>query len=181
MLTKPQLKSFNQGDGGNMTKLFLLVLMLISPFAYADFDKEVTVKLYSTDIKHQEIGQVNFKESRFGVLIYPKLSSLPPGLHGFHLHEHPSCEEHAMKAGGHFDPAKTNTHLGPYGNGHLGDLPALYVNEQGIANTPLLAPRLKIEQLKGLTLMIHKGGDNYSDNPPLGGGGERIACGLISR
>jgi Cu-Zn family superoxide dismutase len=28
--------------------------------------------------------------------------------------------------------------------------------------------------------MIHAGGDNYSDTPkPLGGGGERIACGVV--
>jgi superoxide dismutase, Cu-Zn family len=28
--------------------------------------------------------------------------------------------------------------------------------------------------------MIHSGGDNYSDAPaPLGGGGARIACGVI--
>jgi Cu-Zn family superoxide dismutase len=28
--------------------------------------------------------------------------------------------------------------------------------------------------------MIHEGGDNYSDEPaPLGGGGARIACGVI--
>jgi Cu-Zn family superoxide dismutase len=28
--------------------------------------------------------------------------------------------------------------------------------------------------------MVHAGGDNYSDQPkPLGGGGDRIACGLI--
>jgi Cu-Zn family superoxide dismutase len=28
--------------------------------------------------------------------------------------------------------------------------------------------------------MIHAGGDNYSDQPvPLGGGGARIACGVV--
>jgi Cu-Zn family superoxide dismutase len=28
--------------------------------------------------------------------------------------------------------------------------------------------------------MIHAGGDNYSDEPePLGGGGARIACGVV--
>ena len=35
-------------------------------------------------------------------------------------------------------------------------------------------------QLKGKALIIHAGGDNYSDRPaPLGGGGARVACGLI--
>jgi Cu-Zn family superoxide dismutase len=30
------------------------------------------------------------------------------------------------------------------------------------------------------SLMIHAGGDNYADQPaPLGGGGTRVACGVI--
>ena len=39
----------------------------------------------------------------------------------------------ALAAGGHYDPAKTDRHEGPYGNGHLGDLPALYVDKEGKA------------------------------------------------
>jgi superoxide dismutase, Cu-Zn family len=27
--------------------------------------------------------------------------------------------------------------------------------------------------------MIHANGDNYTDTPPLGGGGAREACGII--
>ncbi|HAQ86214.1 MAG TPA: superoxide dismutase [Cu-Zn] SodC1, partial [Pseudomonas sp.] len=43
------------------------------------------------------------------------------------------------------------------------------------------APRLKsLGDLKGHALMVHEGGDNYSDEPkPLGGGGARVACGVI--
>ena len=42
------------------------------------------------------------------------------------------------------------------------------------------APRLKVADLKGKSLMIHAGGDNYSDTPaPLGGGGARAACGVV--
>jgi len=44
----------------------------------------------------------------------------------------------------------------------------------------LLAPRLKLADVQGRAIMVHAGGDNYSDEPqPLGGGGERIACGVI--
>ena len=66
------------------------------------------------------------------------------------------------------------------GKGHLGDLPALKVDASGKATTPVLAPRLKLAQLSGHSLMIHAGGDNYSDSPEkLGGGGARIACGVM--
>ena len=81
--------------------------------------------------------------------------------------------------GGHFDPQNTNSHQGPYGQGHLGDLAALYVDARGKASTPTLAPRIKTTDLKGLTVMVHAGGDNYTNNPPLGGGGARIACGVV--
>jgi Cu-Zn family superoxide dismutase len=117
-----------------------------------------------------------------GLLIQPQLSHLPPGLHGFHIHDHASCQDMGMGAMGHLDPKKTGKHLGPYnGKGHLGDLPALYVDNKGVADLPILAPRLKVNEIKGHAIMIHEGGDNYSDTPAkLGGGGARIACGVIS-
>lgn len=138
----------------------------------------VTVPMKDTKTQ-APLGTVVFTDNTYGVLITPNLSNLPAGLHGFHLHQHPNCGEHGNAAGAHFDPQQTNTHQGPYGTGHLGDLPVLYVNADGKANTPILAPRLKLSNLQGLTLMIHAGGDNYSDNPPLGGGGAREACGVI--
>jgi Cu-Zn family superoxide dismutase len=85
-----------------------------------------------------------------------------------------------LAAGGHYDPAGSKHHGAPWGDGHLGDLPSLYVDPYGKAVTPVLAPRLKLADLKGRSLMIHAGGDNYSDKPaPLGGGGARVACGVI--
>jgi Cu-Zn family superoxide dismutase len=41
-------------------------------------------------------------------------------------------------------------------------------------------PHLTVADVKGRSIMIHGGGDNYSDQPaPLGGGGARIACGVV--
>jgi Cu-Zn family superoxide dismutase len=45
---------------------------------------------------------------------------------------------------------------------------------------PVLAPRLNLDDMSGRSLMIHAGGDNYSDDPELlGGGGGRMACGVV--
>jgi Cu-Zn family superoxide dismutase len=142
------------------------------------FSSQVTAKIYSTTSK-TFVGEIIFADSPFGLIITPNLTGLPAGPHGFHLHQHPNCGDVGMEAGGHFDPKKTNTHLGPYGEGHLGDLPVIIVTADGHANTPLLAPRLKVDDLKKLAVMLHAGGDNYSDNPKLGGGGDRIGCGII--
>lgn len=156
----------------NIAVLYLLTLSI----GYAN---HITVVLHGTDDKKTNYGILVFNDSAYGLVITPHLTQLPPGAHGFHLHEHPSCDAHGMAAGSHFDPEKTNTHQGPYGAGHLGDLPVLFIGPDGQANTPLLAPKLTTKQLKGLTVMLHHGGDNYTDTPALGGGGARIACGVI--
>lgn len=134
------------------------------------------------------IGTINARNTEHGVLFTPKLRGLTPGLHGFHVHEKADCaagekdgeKVAGLAAGGHFDPGNTGRHAGPYGEGHLGDLPALIVSPEGTATHPLLAPRLKLHDLEGRSLMIHSGGDNYSDEPKaLGGGGARVACGVV--
>ena len=56
------------------------------------------------------------------------------------------------------------------------------VGADGKAGYPVLAPRLKrLADIQGRSLMVHVGGDNHADHPaPLGGGGARVACGVIS-
>jgi Cu-Zn family superoxide dismutase len=135
------------------------------------------------------IGSVTITESPNGLVFTPNLTDLAPGPHGYHVHETGSCgvnEKDGKKvaagaAGGHYDPNGTKQHLGPTGSGHLGDLPPLVVGGDGRATVAVTAPRLtKLAEVKGKALMIHAGGDNYADKPaPLGGGGERIACGVI--
>jgi Cu-Zn family superoxide dismutase len=136
----------------------------------------------------KSIGTITISESPYGIVLTPALSEFAPGIHGFHVHQNPDCSPGAkdgkqvsgLAAGGHYDPAGAGRHDGPYASGHLGDLPALYVTADGKANTPVLAPRLKMADVKGRSIMIHAGGDNYSDQPAaLGGGGARIACGVI--
>ena len=157
--------------------------------AYAQ-SMEVTMRMVSATGIGEPIGTVTIAPSAKGVTFTPKLEGLPPGLHGFHIHDKPSCDPAtdpdkgevmpAQSAGGHLDPRHTGQHNGPMGDGHLGDLPALKVDSNGKATAAVVAPRLKMTDVAGHALMIHAGGDNYSDKPEkLGGGGKRIACGVI--
>jgi len=169
-----------------MKMLLPVVLMLGAQLAHA---QTVELNFVGPNGVEKPAGTVTISETRYGAVLTPDLQGLPPGVHGFHLHEKPSCEASvtdgkptpAGAAGGHWDPAKTGAHKGPYDDsGHQGDLPALYVGADGRATYPVLAPRLKADQLKGHALMVHVGADNHSDHPEkLGGGGARMACGVV--
>jgi Cu-Zn family superoxide dismutase len=176
--------SFNQGE--SMKNIIAFTLAVVSSAALAD----VIVPLQVVDEKGlgASAGQVSISESKYGLVFTPALKGLTAGIHGFHVHQNPSCEPKekdgkmmaAGAAGGHYDPANSNKHDAPWGDGHLGDLPPLYVADNGSASQPVLAPRLKLSDIAGHALMVHVGGDNHSDHPaPLGGGGARFACGVI--
>lgn len=169
-----------------MKRLLTAMLVLGAPLAQAQ-----TVDLFfaGPNGAEQAAGTVSITQTPYGALLTPDLKGLPAGTHGFHLHDKPSCDATvtdgkptpAGAAGGHWDPAKTAAHKGPYdATGHKGDLPAIYVGADGTATYPVLAPRLQAEEFKGHALMVHVGGDNHSDHPEkLGGGGARMACGVV--
>lgn len=166
--------------------VFVCTLMFLALPAYAG--QVVTLSTLTAQGTGPAIGSIFLEDTPHGLLLTPDLTGLPPGLHGFHVHQNGSCapaEKNGMMvpglaAGGHYDPTGTGDHLGPYGTGHLGDLPSLYVTPAGTATLPLLAPRLTLKNVRGHALIIHAGEDNFRDTPaPLGGGGARIACGVV--
>ncbi len=162
------------------------VLMLCASCALAD----TTVQMSMVDARGvaTSIGHVSISESKYGLVFTPSLKGLPPGMHGFHLHQNPSCDPAeqdgrmipALAAGGHYDSSDSKRHDTPWGDGHLGDLPALFVDADGSASQPVLAPRLKTADLAGRSLMVHVAGDNHADHPAPLGGGVRMACGVTN-
>ena len=164
------------------------LLLLGGSVAQAAKSVKVTMNTVTADGVGKSIGTITVKEGKDGVTIEPKLKGLAPGEHGFHIHEKASCDPAdkdgkktaAQAAGGHFDPDTTKAHKGPGGGGHKGDLPKLVVSDKGEAKDKIEVKGLTLADFDGKSLMIHEGGDNYSDTPkPLGGGGTRIACGVV--
>ncbi len=172
-----------------IVSFFLASFVLVGTRTAGAATAKATINSISATGVGARLGTITFADTRGGLRITPKLSGLPPGGHGFHIHEKGDCgpgmnqgkPAAGFAAGGHYDPAQTGKHLGPVSTaGHRGDLPALAVDAQGNATQPVTAPHLTVAQIRGHAVMIHAGGDNYSDTPlPLGGGGARIACGVI--
>lgn len=160
---------------------------LLCGTAAATEQLEVTVHQVTASGVAEKIGKITAEESDYGVVLTPDLRGLAEGLHGFHIHENPDCSA-AMKqgeltaaaaAGGHLNPDEEGRHSGPYQEGHLGDLPALYADASGRVSHPVLAPKVKLSDLEDRALIIHQGGDNYTTQPELGGGGARVACAVV--
>ena len=172
-----------------MKKIIITAFALACTAGAQAASEEVTLHQVTAQGVGDAIGKVTITETPYGLQFTPTLSRLKPGVHGFHVHAKGSCEPAvtdgktvaAGAAGGHLDPVNSGKHLGPYAEGHLGDLPALFVTEDGKADYPVVAPRIKsLSEIKGKALMVHVGGDNHADHPqPLGGGGARFACGVI--
>lgn len=168
-----------------------VAVMGLQNLAFADdTSKNVEMHLVTPDGVGKKIGVITLRDTPKGLVVRPRLIGLSPGEHGFHVHENPDCGPKekdgkmvpGLAAGSHYDPHATGTHKGPHGGGHLGDFPKLVVSDDGAAVKPLIIEGVSISDVSNRSLMIHAGGDNYSDTPsPLGGGGARVACGVISK
>ena len=172
--------------------LFAALCAALMNSAYAADEIVVDMKFATDKGPGESAGTVTITMTEFGAKFTPDIKGLDEaGVRGFHIHAKGSCDATekdgkvvpAGAAGGHWDPGNTNAHKGPWDTtGHKGDLPALYVADDGTITYPVVAPRITdLNEIKGLSMMIHVGGDNYSDDPlPLGGGGGRNLCGLIN-
>src|SRR5512137_2709904 len=154
-----------------MTKVLVALVLLVGVLiALPVFAADLTVPMNQVNEQGigKPIGTITISEGKEGLVFTPQLTDLAPGVHGFHVHQNADCAAAmkdgkmtpALAAGGHYDPAGTGKHEGPQGKGHLGDLPALTVGAHGSATTAVVAPHLKMADVKGRSLMIHAGGDN---------------------
>ena len=130
-------------------------------------------------------GVVNFEEAGGGVLVHLSAVRLPPGLHGFHIHERGDCSApDGASAGGHFNPDKT-LHGGPAlppDQRHAGDLGNAEADASGNVllerNFSGVTLRPSPNSIAGRAVILHAGADRFASQPS-GAAGARIACGVI--
>src|SRR3546814_6097848 len=83
------------------------------------------------DAEGNEVGTVELSQLQNGTLVVAKLTGLPEGAHGFHVHETGTCEPPFASAGGHFNPTSAKHGFGAEGGPHAGDMPNIHVPSSG--------------------------------------------------
>jgi Cu-Zn family superoxide dismutase len=99
------------------------------------------------------------------------------------VHEKGDCSSgDGMSTGGHFNP--TTTAHGQHGQGahHVGDLPSLMADAQGVAKIDFTSTTLTLKpgttSIMDKGLIVHRDPDDYKTQP-TGNSGPRVACGVI--
>jgi superoxide dismutase, Cu-Zn family len=175
------------------TSWFALLAILMISFNSASTEAGeaiVDISAISVDGIVKNLGTVALKDTEAGLSITTTVSGLIATKgqteHGFHVQEKGSClaAEKSQKlaageaAGPHYDPKGTKSHKGPAHGGHLGDLWRVTASD-GEINSNQTVTGVTLKDFEGRALMIHEGGDTYSDQPENGGAKGRIACGVI--
>lgn len=168
-----------------MIPIVVLGIALVLPFLAGGGD---SARAGVKNATGEPLGTLTFTESKEGVRVEGRLTGLPPGIHGFHIHQVGQCTAPDFKsAGDHFNPGeKQHGDLNPQG-GHAGDLANLTVGPEGSGSVNMLAKGATIQagrhslmQPGGTSVVIHASADDRKSDPS-GNSGERIACGAIQK
>lgn len=121
-------------------------------------------------------GTVKFYQMPGGILVKAEIFGLPKenpdGFFAFHIHQGADCGGVGFSnSGGHFNPANQ-----PHPR-HAGDLPPLLSNN-GRAFLAVMTDRFSLADIRGRTVVIHSGPDDFHTQP-AGNPGTKIACGII--
>ncbi len=176
----------------HLVSAFLLGSMLFASVTFAmvnpkkDRSEQYVDGLVEVTILNQKaevIGKAYLTEVKDGVRLQVMVANLPPGKHGFHVHEKMFQGSDFMTAGAHLNPeGKQHGFNNPKGY-HLGDMTNLMVTQEGRANMEFFMEYANLikgdpHSLRGKSIIIHAGEDDYVTDP-AGNSGDRIAGGNI--
>ena len=129
-------------------------------------------------------GIVRFTELADGsVEVHATLTGVPPGVHGFHVHDKGDCGDNGNAAGGHFNPAST-AHGAPNADPHhAGDFGNVTADASGKVETRFTTRSVTVSagtsSAVGHAVILHANPDDLQTQP-TGNAGARIACGVVT-
>ena len=165
-------------------KIFFLALVGMSIVTTCAWAAEATAIIKATAEGSNVSGVVLLAEKGEGLEITVNVGNVPPGKHGFHIHENGSCDDMGKAAGGHYNPDEAAHGLitkDGFTNAHCGDFGNIEVGADGAGTTTLFVPGLTLTGEKhnvlGKAVILHEKEDDFSQ--PTGNAGGRIGCGII--
>jgi Cu-Zn family superoxide dismutase len=129
-------------------------------------------------------GVVTFREIDHEILIRVNLTGLPPGLHGFHIHECGDLSEGCQSACAHYNPTGAKHGGLKDAESHAGDLGNILADDQGNCKMDMTTNKFHLQEILGRSLIIHGQADdlgvhNTVESKTTGTSGARIACEII--
>jgi Cu-Zn family superoxide dismutase len=129
-------------------------------------------------------GTAHFQELSDGsVDVTLDLRNVPPGVHGFHIHQNGDCGDNGNAAGGHFNPTNM-PHAAPEAQSHhAGDFGNVTADASGVVSTSFNTRSITVHEgtasAVGHAVILHGNPDDLTTQPS-GNAGPRIACGVVT-
>ena len=150
-----------------------------------------TGKAKIVDTQGEEVGVVVLRQGPNGTLFDLELEGLEPGFKAIHVHAVGKCDDHEdgfEASGGHLNPDDKDHGLMNPDGPDAGDFPNFYVHQDGYAKAQFFSDRVsldgeigaKLMDDDGAALVMHENPDDHVSQP-IGGAGNRIACGVIEQ
>lgn len=167
-------------------RLYIVVLLSLLAACSSNHQTIREVNMYNTS--GDMVGTAVYSEQPEGVQIKIKVEGLTPGFHGVHIHEYAKCEGPDFKSSGnHLNPeGKEHGLMHPEGS-HLGDLPNVEADLNGMveaeltaADATLLSGKKSLLSKKGSSLIIDHDPDDGITQPG-GDAGVRVICGELKK
>lgn len=163
---------------------------------------EAVISATLVDPEGAEVGTVEMDPvAGGGTEVSVTASGLEPGFHGLHVHGTGLCEPDSQSP---TDPAMTGDFMSAGGHlgvdesdhgSHAGDLPSLYVMEDGEAELTFVTDGFTVDDVTdadGSAVMVHSDADNFANVPEryvpegpdqdtldTGDAGSRVACAVV--
>jgi Cu-Zn family superoxide dismutase len=148
---------------------------VVPPAAHAQF----------TDFRGRPVGTVTVLETKAGGLLVLKLRTIPPGVHGLHVHTVGLCEPPVFaSAGPHYNPGNRQHGFRNPAGPHAGDLPNITAAADSSVDTTITISGDLVRAIgagpAAKSLVLHANPDDLMTDPS-GNSGDRIACAVLQR
>ena len=129
-------------------------------------------------------GTVHLQERSDGTVeVTADLMNVPPGTHGFHIHEKGDCGDNGNAAGGHYNPGATAHGAPDAMPHHAGDWGNVTADASGHVHTTFTTSSITVASgamsAVGHAIILHGNPDDLTTQPS-GNAGPRIACGVVT-